>query len=332
MASDPRSEQAEESALLLRLATEDPERAERLATEARDRALQAGSADAESTALRALGLAARSRHRIPEALAHFRASVDASDRAGDANLAAEARLSLAGALVLAGQGEEAMRTLDDAAPTGEMALAVETQRAMVLAMLGRYEAALKVYRHVIPALRRAGDRIREGRALNNRGLLHVYTGRFGFAEADLARAERLMVEAGNLTEAAGYCHDRGFAAARRGDLPTALAFYEEADRRCREVGVQPGVRGLLRAGALAAAGLSRDARQAAEEALGRLREGGSQSALAEGLVLLADIALLDENPGASRAAAEEATPVVRGPGPAWMAVGRRVSGCPGRPG
>ena len=303
MASSPT---AELSSLSLRLATEDPDRAERLAIEARDRAIEDGLPGAESTALRALGVAARSRHRIPEALVHLRAAVAAAERAGDANLAAEARLSLAGALVLAGKGDEAIATLDGASASGATSVAVESQRAMVLAMLGRYEEALKAYRQVIPGLRRIGDRVREGRALNNRGLLHMYHGRFALAEADLARAERLMLEIGNPTEAARYCHNRGSAAALKGDLPAALALFEEADRRCREVGVDPGARALSRASALVAAGLFRDSRLVAEDAIEQLRDGGNQQDLAEGLALLADVALLDGDPAASRAAAEEA--------------------------
>jgi tetratricopeptide (TPR) repeat protein len=297
---------AELSSLSLRLATEDPDQAERLAKEARDRALAAGIAEAESTALRALGVAARSRHRIPEAVMHLRAAVEAAERALDANLAAEARLSLAGALVLAGNGEEAMSTLDDARATGAVAVAVASQRAMVLAMLGRYEEALRAYRQVIPALRRIGDKVHEGRALNNRGLLHMHNGRFTLADADMTQAERLMVEVGNLTEAARFCHNRGTAAAQKGDLPMALALFEEADQRCREVGVDPGPRALSRARALLAAGLFRDSRQVAEEAINELRDGGNQQDLAEGLVLLADITLLDADAPSSRAAAEEA--------------------------
>jgi tetratricopeptide (TPR) repeat protein len=297
---------AELSSLSLRLATEDPDRAERIATEARDRAVESGLPGEESTALRALGVAARSRHRIPEAVVHLRAAVAAAERAGDANLAAEARLSLAGALVLAGKGEEAIGTLDGANASGATAVAVQSQRAMVLAMLGHYEEALKAYRQVIPGLRRIGDRVREGRALNNRGALHMYNGRFALAEADMARAERLMLESGNPTEAARYCHNRGSAAALKGDLPTALALFEEADRRCREVGVDPGARALHRATALVAAGLLRESRLVAEQAIGQLREGGNQQDLAEGLLLLADIAMLDGEAAASRVAAEEA--------------------------
>jgi tetratricopeptide (TPR) repeat protein len=295
------------SSLALRLATEDPDQAERLATEARDRAVEAGWPDVESTALRALGVAARSRQRIPEAVVHLRAAVEAAERARDANLAAEARLSLAGALVLAGKGEEAISTLDGACASGATAVAIESERAMVLAMLGRFDEALRAYRQVIPGLRRTGDRVREGRALNNRGLLHMYNGRFALAEADLARAEHLMLEIGNPTEAARYCHNRGSAAARKGDLPTALSLFEEADRRCREVGVDPGARALSRARALVAAGLFRDSRQVAQDAIDQLREGGNKQDLAEGLVLLADIALLGGDTGGSRAAAEEAS-------------------------
>ncbi len=199
-----------------------------------------------------------------------------------------------------------MTVLDAAQAGGPTAVAVESHRAAVLTKLGRYEEALKAYQVVIPGLRRLRDPVRLGRALNNRGLLHVYTGRFTLAQADLARAEHLMLEVGNVTEAAGYCHNRGFAAARQGDLPTALALFEEADRRCRAVGVQPGARDLDRAGVLEAAGLLREAREVAQEGLAQLRGGGNQSDLAEGLVLLSDITLLLGDPVASRAAAEEA--------------------------
>jgi Tfp pilus assembly protein PilF len=277
-----------------------------MATEARDRAVQAGHTRAESTALRALGLAARALHQIPEAVSYLRAAVEAAERASDVNLAAEARLSLAAALVLAGDSDEAMTALSSARATGETALVVASQRAAILAALGRYEEARQAYGPVISGFRRLGDRTREARAVGNRGLLYVYTGRFSQAEGDLARAQRIMVEVGNLTEAAAICQNRGFAAARKGDLPAALALLEEAERRCLEVGVQPTSRALSRAGALAAAGLFRDARRVANDTVAQFRAGGDQAYLAEGLVLLADIALFDDDPKESRAAAEEA--------------------------
>ena len=151
MASDPRSEQAEESALLLRLATEDPERAERLATEAR------GSRSPSRFRRCGVDCAAGARPGGPGAPPDTRgARLLASGgqggrtRALDPNLAAEARLSLAGALVLAGDDEEAMSVLDAAQAGGPTALAVEPHRAAVLTKFGRYEEALKAYQVVIP--------------------------------------------------------------------------------------------------------------------------------------------------------------------------------------
>lgn len=320
MSNDPLAEQ---SALALELARQEPLRAQSLAIEARDRAVEAGNAGAEATAWRAMGVAAQFLHHIPEAVSHLRAAVDAAERASDHNLAAEARLSLAAALVLGGDSEEAMTTLSSARATGRTALIVASQRAMVLAVLGRYEEARRAYRPVIVGFRRLGDRAREARALANRGLLHVYMGHFAQAEADLARAENIMVEVGNLTEAAAMCHNRGFAAARKGDLPTALARFEEGDRRYQEVGAQPLGRALGRAGALANAGLFGDARRITNEILGQFRQGGEQSYLAEGLVLLADIALLDNDATGSRTAAEEAAVLFgRQDKPVWASIAR----------
>jgi tetratricopeptide (TPR) repeat protein len=297
---------ADQASLALNLAREDPKRAEILATGARDLAIEAGRPEVESSALRALGLAARALHRIPGSLAYLTAAVEAAERAGDLNLAAEARSSLAATQVLAGAGEEAMLTLGSARATGQTAVVVASQRAAILSMLGRYEEARQAYTPVISGFRRLGDRLREARALNNRGLLYVYTGRFAQAEADLAGAERIMLDLGNMAEAASFGQNRGFAAARKGDLPTALALFEDADRRCQELGVQPTSRSLSRADALAAAGLFRDARRVVDETLSQFRQAGDNSDLAEGLVLMADVALLDDDPKASRAAAEEA--------------------------
>ena len=297
---------AEESAQALRLAREDPGQAQDVARDVRDRAAQAGHTVAEATAWRAMGLAARGLHQIPEAVGYMRAAVEAAERTSDVNLVAEARLSLAGALMLAGDTEEATTTLDATRATGETAVLVASQRAMALGMLGRYEEARQAYGPVISGFRRLGDRAREARAVGNRGLLYAYTGRFSQADADLARAESVMLQLGHLTEAATICQNRGFAAARKGDLPTALALLEDGERRCRELGVQLTGRALTRVSALASAGLYADARRVADETVAQFREGGDESYLAEGLVLLADVALLDKDPTASRIAAEEA--------------------------
>ncbi len=118
-----------------------------------------------------------------------------AERASDVNLLAEARLSLAGALMLAGDTEEAMTTLAATRATGETAVLVASQRAMALGMLGRYEEARQAYGPVITGFRRLGDRVREARAVGNRGLLYAYTGRFSQADADFAQSGRRHVAA-----------------------------------------------------------------------------------------------------------------------------------------
>src|SRR5208282_4828436 len=91
VAPDPISEKASQ---VLRLAKEDPARAEPLAREVVDLSREARRPGPESVALRALGLAVSARHQILEALGHLHASVEAAERASDTNLAAEARVSL----------------------------------------------------------------------------------------------------------------------------------------------------------------------------------------------------------------------------------------------
>ena len=96
-------------------------------------------------ALRAMGLAARGLHQMPEALGYMRVAVNVAEGTSDVNLVAEARLSLAGVLMLAGATNEAMTTLDGTRAAGETAVLVASQRAMALGMLGRYDEACQAY-------------------------------------------------------------------------------------------------------------------------------------------------------------------------------------------
>jgi tetratricopeptide (TPR) repeat protein len=317
---------AEQADLALRLATEEPEKAAMLARETLSVARATSQAAVESSALRALGLAARSTHRIAEATTYLDASVTAADRATRPDLADAARISLAGAYAYAGEGQRALESLDAVAATGPLGVVAASDRATILSMLGRYDEALDCYGPVVRAFRRVGDQLREARSLDNRGLLHVYTGRFLMADADQARAERLFTGLGLLTEAAQVCHNRGFAATRRGDLPAALTFFDRAERRYVEAGMPAKARALDRAEVLLAAGLTHDARDVAANALTSLRAGGNRLALAEGLVLLADVAYLAGDHKASGAAADEATNLlVSQARPAWAAIATSAS-------
>jgi tetratricopeptide (TPR) repeat protein len=318
---------AEQASTALGLALEEPHTAMALAEQARAAATAAGLDAEEAVALRALGLAARALHKITAAAEFLSRAVEAATRAGDADLEAECRVTLASVMVFAGESEDALATLDEASPGPRVTVLVASQRAAILTLLGRYDEALGCYDPLVRSLRRSGDRLLESRVLTNRGLLHVYTGRFHLADIDLARAERLAADLGHLTEAAGYCHNRGFAAARRGDLPEALVLFDRAEQRYREAGVPLGARAFDQAEALLAAGLVRDARDLVERAITAMRAGGDRFALAEGLLLLADCTHLAGDVEASQAAARQAVELfAEQDRPGWSALARAALG------
>lgn len=306
------SSEPDQIALAMRLALEDPARAVQLASDLLERAVEAGSPADESRARRVLGVAARTRGDIVAALTELERAVEVAEAAGESEPAGEARMSLAAALAFAGEDERALQTLDGATASGPTAIALAAQRTGMLTMMGRYEEALAAYQPVVPALRRGPDRVREARALNNRGLVYLQTGRLAEAEADLARAERLQQEAGNATEAARYRHNRGVVATRRGDLATALRLLEEADQRCATVGAEVALRAVGRAETLLAAGLLREAQATVTDAVGELRTLGNLSEAAQALVLLSDIALLAGDLAGSLHAAEQAAELSAG--------------------
>src|SRR5438105_2274571 len=94
----------------------------------------------------------------------------------------------------------------------------------------------------------------------------------------------------------------GFVAARRGDVPAALALYDLSERELPTAQVAMAL--LDRCETLLAVRLVPEARQAAEEAARRLEAAGRKSDLAEARLMVAQAALLD---GDGRAAEQAAT-------------------------
>jgi tetratricopeptide (TPR) repeat protein len=297
---------ADEANSALDLALEQPHVAMVRAEHARQAATAAGLDAEEAVALRALGLAARSLQQITRAKEYLTQAVEAAGRAGDRDLQAECLGSLAGALVFGGEGPQALATLDAASPGPKVAGFIASQRAGILAMLGRYDDALRQYDKIVRSHQQSGDRLAESWARNNRGLLYVHTGRFRQADADLARAQRIAASLGNLAQVADCQHNRGFAAGRRGDLPTSLAMFDQAERVKAEANLSLDVLRMSRAEALVSAGLIHEARALLERAIATMRAGGERFVLAEGLALLADTAHLAEDFEAALSTAGEA--------------------------
>jgi tetratricopeptide (TPR) repeat protein len=309
----------------LAVAQADPDRALRLASSALAAVEPAEDAEVAVVAEWALGVAAWTREDLVRARGHLVRAVELADASGLTVRAAEARTSLL--LVLASLGElpEALRQADLAAGalSGAAAARLAGQRAIVLHRLGRHDEALAGYRRALAGMRRWGDREREARLLSNRGVLHVHRGDYRAATADLLAAERLHVELGRELSAAEVRHNLGFVASRRGDVPEALRWFDLAEAQLRAHG-QSGAPGLLdRCETLLAVRLVAEARRVATTAIAELDASGAAMDVAEARLLLAQAALLDDDPAEAAAQAALAhRAFVDQQRPGWAALAR----------
>ena len=168
------------------------------------------------------------------------------------------------------------------------------QRGLILQRLGRDGAALAAYEEAMPGLQRAGDRLVELRLRLNRSVLHAYRGELQAATRDLETAIGLARELDQGLLMARCAHNLGFVAGRRGDVPAALRWFDEAERRYREA--EPGgawrpVLEVDRAELLLSAGLAAEARTRARVAVDALVASGNAAEEAEARLLGARAAL-----------------------------------------
>lgn len=248
---------------------------------------------AQSLAEQALGIAARTLGLNDEAVRHLRRGVAVAVRAKLERQAALCRVSLAPALHIAGNTRSAIQTLDKATEilTGRDLARALTQRAGLLFFVGDMEGALASLRRALPVLRRHEDVLWEARALQTRGVISARTGHFANADADFDRTEALFNAAGAAPDAAGARHNRGWAAAYRGDVPAALHHYDFAERALQQAGIPAGSLLLDRAQLLLFAGLAGEALRMADMTAAALSSHGGQSHRADALLIGSQAAL-----------------------------------------
>ncbi len=140
----------------------------------------------------------------------------------------------------------------------------------------------------------------------NRGLVHVYLGRFDAARNDLERARDLYAQMGRASSSAEMVHNLAFLAMRQGDIPAALAELDEAEQRFRSLGLNVPVVLLDRAEALLLAGLSSDARDLAWAASERLAESRLEIERSEALLIHSQAALAANDYEAATGSATDA--------------------------
>jgi tetratricopeptide (TPR) repeat protein len=273
-----------------------------------------GDPEAATVAHRALGLALADTDELAAAVRSLRRAIALAQRHGLPDREAQARLSLAGVLVRRGNTDAALRQLDAAAlVAGRVdAARVAAQRGLVLSRAGHYEAALAAYRAALPVLRRAGDARFVALVLLNRGALRAWRGETTAATRDLRDCLRVARNSGLALLAADAANNLGYAAARAGDVPAALAAFDRAERMPGITPAQRAITWLDRAQTLLEARLATEAAGDVRRALAVLEPLGHGLDVGIGWLLLAEAALLAGEPAAARDAAGRAGTALRG--------------------
>lgn len=307
----------------LDLVPADPRRAATQASRALDLARRQGDRAAQSTAYRALGLAARELGDLDGALTALRAAVRVANRAGNNAAAAQAKMSRAFVFLSQGRIRAALR---DAESSTAHLRGVDRARALaqyglILQRAGHLDHALAVYATALSALRRYRDRLWEARLRNNRGILHLYRGQLRRAKADVTRAEQLYAALQLPRAQAGARWNLGFIEGRRGDIPAALASLDAAAEAFRKADVPAAALLLDQGEVLLSAGLAAEALDTVSRAVTELSVRRQSADLAEAHLLFARIQLSAGTPASAMASAAAARrSFTRQHRPNWAAI------------
>lgn len=262
--------------------------------------------ESAAVAERAIGLAYCALARWDDGERHLRRAIAIGTSAGLDVRAAEARVSLSYLLALTQDAATALAEADAAVAVldGGPGARARMQRALILTEAGRLAEAATGFEDALAVLGRAGgDDLLEGDIRTNRSILLVHLRDWRGAEDDLRRAETVFTAAGHVGRTAMVYHNRGLAAAVRGDVPGALAAYDEAARRYHAAGRLPGLLPVERAEVLLSVNLVGEAREAAAAAVERFAAQRNAVDIVQARLVLAQCALLEHD---HRTAAREA--------------------------
>jgi tetratricopeptide (TPR) repeat protein len=270
-----------------------------------------------SLAHQATGIVLRDRGDLPAAVAELRTGLRLARLSGQPEREVDVQATLGTALAVAGRSRQGLALLDQAvaAARGELAGRVLMRRAAILQHLGRFRDAHEDLSRALPYLRRAGDTVWEARSLTWRAETYLALGLPGRAAADFARAEELFATSGQDLEYAKARHNLGLVALSGGDLPQALAYFDEAGNRYQTLGETNPDLALDRCRTLLTAGLAAEAAREANSALSRTSPGaGIPYKRAELVFAAATAALAAGDPGAASARARQAQRLFRAQG------------------
>jgi tetratricopeptide (TPR) repeat protein len=276
-----------------------------------------------SLAHHAIGIVLRDRGNLPGAIIELRKALAFARASGQPERVVDVQATLGLALAWTGRSQQGLAILDQAvaASRGDLTGSVLMRRASVLRELGRFHEAHQDLNRALPYFRRASDTVWEARSLTHRAEVFLGLGLPGRAAADYARAEEMFAANGQEYEYAKARNNSGCVAFIRGDLPGALACFDEAANRYDALGETNPDFFVDRCLALLAAGLASEAADEARSALSRLPpEGGIAYKKAELLFAAAIAAMAAGRSADAREQAAQARRLFRRQGrPHWEA-------------
>jgi tetratricopeptide (TPR) repeat protein len=287
------SDLSSEPRALLELAQSDPRKALEMGSTLIHR-LPSGDHASRSTTLRALGIAARLGADMADSLDYGEQSVTEATKAGDGSLRSEALMSLAGSIAFSGDNLGAFRALDEAASAADSFLLaeIEFQRGTILGRMGEMTRARACYSRALPVFEDHDDRASIAMTLHNRAMVQISAGNLADAEGDLIRAREIDAQDQREVRVAGEEHGLGMVASLRGDIPLALAHFDESGRRFTELVGSASEIQVSRCEVLLSAGLFREALALATEIAADLHHAGLAEDEAEARLVGAQAALL----------------------------------------
>jgi tetratricopeptide (TPR) repeat protein len=281
-----------------------------------------------SMAHQAIGIVLRETGDIDQAVEQLRLARRLAHRSGSPAREADVLATLGVALAFAGRTGPGRAALNAAAgrSTGVLNGRILLRRGGVLRTLGHYREALADLNTAIGTLCLADDQLWEARARTERAFTYLALGSLRRAADDLGLAEVLFTGTGQQLESADAVVHRGVLALRSGDLPAALACFDEAAERFEELGVPDADLSIHRCTALLTAGLPADARDEAEAALTRLEQiRGRPTKRAELLLTSAGCSLAAGRPGQALDRAAQAGQLFLRQGRHWWRAHARLA-------
>jgi tetratricopeptide (TPR) repeat protein len=282
-----------------------------------------------SIAHQAIGLVLREFGDIDAAIGELQTALRQARRSGVPDREADVLGTLGVALVFAGRTRAGRNALNAAvrASGGLLRGRALLRRGACLVFLDLHKAALDDLNSAITVLQAADDQIWEARALVQRAQCSLALGSVrATASADLQRAETLYTANGQELETADTVMLRGLVSFRFGDLPPALACFDEAADRYAALGVSEPDLSVYRCAVLSAAGLAADALREADAAIGQLAEvGGRPTKRADLLLVAAEGALAARDVAAALDRASEAARLFGRQGRRWCRAQARLA-------